>query len=75
MEEKVLGILEELRPDIEFREEEGLISDGLLESFDLIQLIAVLEEEFGIEIGNRYVTVENFDSLQKITALVESLQK
>lgn len=75
MKEKVLGILEELRPDIDFESEEGLISDGLLESFDLIQLIAVLENEFGIEIGNRYVTVENFDSLDKIIHLVESLQK
>ena len=75
MKEKVLGILEELRPDIDFESEEGLISDGLLESFDLIQLIAVLENEFGIEIGNRYVTVENFDSLDKIISLVESLQK
>ncbi len=75
MKEKVLGILEELRPDIDFESGEGLISDGLLESFDLIQLIAVLENEFGIEIGNRYVTVENFDSPDKIISLVESLQK
>ena len=75
MKEKILSILNELRPDIEFETEEGLISDGLLESFDLIQLIATLENEFGIEIANRYVTTENFDSLTKIISLVENLQK
>ena len=75
MKEKILTILSELRPDIEFETEEGLISDGLLESFDLIQLIATLENEFGIEIANRYVTTENFDSLTKIVSLVENLQK
>ena len=75
MKEKVLEILGDLRPDIDFESETGLVSEGLLESFDLIQLIALLEEEFGIEIGNRYVTAENFDSLETITALVENLQK
>ena len=75
MKEKVLAILTDLWPDIDFEESDGLITEGLLESFDLIQLIAVLEEEFGIEIGNRNVTTENFDSLEKITALVERLQK
>lgn len=48
MKEKILSILSDMRPDIEFETEEGLISDGLLESFDLIQLIATLENEFGI---------------------------
>ncbi len=75
MKEKILKILNELRPDIDFETEEGLISDGLLESFDLIQLIATLENEFGIEISNRYVTTENFDSFNKIVSLVENLQK
>ena len=74
MKEKVLAILEDLRPDIDFETEDALISDGLLESFDLIQLIALLSDEFGIEISNHYVTIENFDSLDKITALVESLK-
>lgn len=75
MREKILSILNDMRPDIEFEIEEGLISDGLLESFDLIQLIATLENEFGVEIGNRNITIENFDSLDKIISLMERLQK
>ncbi len=74
MKEKILAILSDLRPDIEFETEQGLISDGLLESFDLIQLIAVLENEFGVEIGNKNVTIENFDSFDKIVSLIERLQ-
>ena len=75
MEEKILAILAELRPDIEVEKEEGLIADGLLESFDLIQLIALLENEFGIEIGSRNITMENFDSIDKIVKMVENLQR
>ena len=75
MKERVLAILKDLRPDLDFEKENSLISDGVLESFDLIQLIALLEDEFGIEIGNRYVTTENFDSLERITSLMENLLK
>ena len=75
MKEKVLSILSDIRPDIEFENEEGLISDAILESFDLIQVIASLENEFGVEIGNRNVTTGNFDSLDRIVSLIESLQK
>ncbi len=75
MKEKVLSILNDMRPDIEFETEEGLVSDGLLESFDLIQLIATLENDFGVEIGNRNITTENFDSLTGIVSLIERLQK
>lgn len=75
MKEKILTILSDIRPDIEFETEEGLISNGLLESFDLIQLIASLENEFGVEVGNRNITTENFDSLNDIVSLIERLQK
>lgn len=73
MKEKILAILSDIRPDIEFETEEGLISDGLMESFDLIQLIATLENEFGVEIGNKNVTIDNFDSFEKIVSLIERL--
>ena len=75
MKEKILAILSDIRPDIEFENEENLVSDGLLESFDLVQLVATLEEEFDVEIGGRNITKENFDSLDRITMLMESLTK
>ena len=75
MKEKILAILSDIRHDIEFENEEKLVSDGLLESFDLVQLVAALEEEFDVEIGGRNITKDNFDSLDRITLLMESLIK
>lgn len=75
MKEKILAILSDIRPDIEFDNEENLVSDGILESFDLVQLVATLEEEFDVEIGGRNITKENFDSLDRIALLMESLTK
>lgn len=75
MKEKILAILSDIRPDIEFENEENLVSDGILESFDLVQLVATLEEEFDVEIGGRNITKENFDSLDRIVKLMEGLTK
>lgn len=33
MNERVLGILQEIRPDVDFQAEEKLIDDGILDSF------------------------------------------
>ena len=71
--ETVLNILNDIRPAGDFTTETGLITEGILESFDLLTLIASLEDEIGMEIGNRDVNAENFDSLDAMVRLVERL--
>lgn len=75
MKEKLLAILIELRPDIDFEMENSLITDGILESFDLIQLLTLIEDELGIKVNNSDVTIENFDSIDAMTNLIEGLGK
>ncbi len=40
MMEELLEVLSALKPEIDFQKEKNLIDDGLLESFDVITLIA-----------------------------------
>lgn len=46
--EALMEVLAALKPEIDFEREKELIDDGLLESFDVITLIAEIEEQFGI---------------------------
>ena len=39
MKEELMEILEELRPDVDFENEKQLITDGILESFDIVALV------------------------------------
>ena len=73
MREKILGILNDIRPDIDFETETGLISGEVLESFDLFTIIASLQDELGCEIDNSEITMANFDSLDAMVALAERL--
>ncbi len=50
---------------------ERLVSDGILDSLDIMNLIMELESGFDIEIDPEDVVSENFESVEAITALIE----
>lgn len=71
MEERILEILQEIRSDIDFEKEENLVDDGILESFDVIQIVTTLMDEFDIFIDADDIEPENLNSFKAICALVE----
>ena len=74
MREKILEILTEVRPDIDFESETELVSGNILESFDIVQIVAELDDEFDIEITPKDLTAENFNSLEALEDLIERKQ-
>ncbi|MEM7749119.1 MAG: acyl carrier protein [Pseudomonadota bacterium] len=47
-----------------------LFSTGLLDSAEMMRLIAFLDEKTGIDIGMEDVTLENFDTVARIQEFV-----
>lgn len=74
MKEKVMEILKELRPDVDFENSQTLIDDGILDSFDLVSLIGELTDTFGVDISFDDIEPENFNSADQIAALVKRLE-
>lgn len=75
LKEKIIKVLAQtLRLDInvieKYGENENLTS-LLIKSITTIQLIIKLEEEFDIEIAEEDLNLENFDTINKITTLLE----
>jgi acyl carrier protein len=73
--EELMEILEELRPDVDFENETGLIANGILDSFDIVSLVTALNDSFDIEIKPNDLVPENFNSAEAILALVEKQQE
>ncbi|MEZ3503027.1 MAG: acyl carrier protein [Lachnospiraceae bacterium] len=72
--EELMEILEALKPEIDFAAEKELIDDGVLESFDVITLIAEIEDQMGIEIPAEEIVPENFNSAEDIWRLCEKIK-
>ncbi len=75
MKNRVLDILEGIRPDIDYATEDNLVDGGVLESFDIVAIIAQFESEFKIEVEPQYLTAAHFNSLDAMVSLVELLSK
>ena len=74
LRERVLQILQEVRHAVDFEKETKLIDDGILDSFDIIAVVSELNENFEIEITADELEPENFNTLDAVVELVESLQ-
>ena len=72
--EEILDILNGLGLDTDFEHCTTLIDDGILESLDIVTIIAELSDAFDITIPARDIVPENFNSAEAILALVERLR-
>lgn len=70
MKNKIIDILNGIRPEYDFGSETSFITQGMLDSFDLITLVTELDESFGISIDGTDILPENFETLEAIEALL-----
>lgn len=64
-------ILKEIRPEFDFTTSRDFISDGMLDSFDMVTLVSTLDKTYGISIQGTDIVPENFQNLETIGALLE----
>lgn len=72
--DRILQILAELRPDVDFTLAQNLIDDGVLDSFDVVSLVSELCDAFEVSISVDDLIPENFNTPEAMLALVERLQ-
>ena len=61
-------------PDASIGEETPLLSSDLIDSFTLIELVVYVQTTFGVTIPPARLTLQDFDTLGRISRLVESLK-
>ena len=72
--DQLMEILEGLRPDIDFANDKSRVTDRLLESFHIINLVSEIDDEFDVKIKPADLVPENFDSVEAMWALIQRLQ-
>lgn len=68
--EKLMQILIDMHPDVDFETEEHLIEHKILDSFDIVMLISEIREAYGVTIGAKHIIPKNFNSAKAIYALI-----
>lgn len=68
--EKLLKILNDLHPDVDFENNDSLIDDGILDSLDIVSLVTEIYAEFDVTIPAEEIVPENFNSAKALMALI-----
>ena len=75
MEQKILELLSEEYPDIDFMASDALVDDGILDSLTITGIIAALSMEFDITIPYEEIIEENFNSISGLAGMVQRLSE
>jgi acyl carrier protein len=60
------------QPNRVIKSDESLISSGLIDSFSLVDLAIIVEDEFGVRIDDSELNADTFDTLDALVKLIES---
>jgi acyl carrier protein len=61
-------------PGYELKDDEALISGGLIDSFSLVELQLFIEQQFGVFIEDTELTADTIDNVNDIVAKIEERQ-
>lgn len=70
MEQEIIKILKEIRPEFDFTQDMNFIKEGILDSFDVVSLVTSLDEYFCISIDGMDIVPENFATVDSIMNLL-----
>ena len=71
----ILDILNELNPDVDYRNRTDLVDSRTLDSLTIITLVSELEDAFDITIPAVEVVPANFNSLEGMWTMVERMRE
>ena len=72
--DKLINIIKGMKNMPEIDESIGLIDSGFFDSFDVINLITQIEQQFGTKIRGEDIIPENLNKCDDIVSLIERIK-
>ena len=73
--EKLIEILNSLKPGVDYTAQTNIIDGGILDSMTIVRLITLLEDEFDVEFSVTDLVPENFNTVEAIMNLIHRLEE
>ena len=71
---ELLELLEEVKPGVDFESSQNMIEEGLIDSFDMINIIANINEKFDIDFSVAEIIPENFETVKSLYETIERIK-
>ena len=73
--EQLMQLLKKFRSDVDFENRKDLVDGKVFDSFEILQLVDEIDEEFDLIIPAGEVIAENFNSAEAMFAMISRLSK
>jgi acyl carrier protein len=60
--------------NVEVKPDDDLLQQGILDSLGILQLVAFIEQQFGIQVPDEGVVFENFFSVNALAAYLDTVE-
>ncbi len=71
MENEILALLKKISDEIPDDVHINILTEGIIDSFDIVNIVSIIEENYSIELDAEDIVPENFYSVSVIAKLVE----
>lgn len=71
MRERLLKVLQEEYPEVDFLTDADLVDDGVVDSLTIVGVISAISLEFGVTLPYEEIIPQNFNSVDAMVALIE----
>ena len=75
MKDRLLQLLREEFPEVDFECSDALVDDGILDSLTITGVISAITMEYGISIPYEEIVEENFNSVDAMVELITRMQE
>lgn len=71
--EAVIEMLEDVREGVDYENVTDLVDARHLDSFDILAVVAAIDDEFDVEVPAKEIVPTNFNSAVALTAMIQRL--
>ncbi len=68
--DSVIAMLSDINDEVDFKIENKLVDDRILDSFDILAVISAIDDEFDVSVPAKDIVPENFNSAQDIYEMI-----
>ena len=72
--DEIIAILKELHPDVDYETNTSLVDYRIIDSFDIISIVAEIDDRLDVQIPAEEIIPENFNSAKALADLVARLE-
>lgn len=73
MREQIIAIVDDVNPEVLKYKGDNMMGEGVIDSFEVIDIVTALEDEFEIEIDASLVVADNFRNIDSIVEMMEGI--